>query len=102
LKQIFEYESFTVSCKKGGPHRKTNGCLKGGCRVRQQRIKVKGGILILCASWQDNNVVNFMTISYTEEDFHAYEEKDRKRRKAIIRMYDPALKGKLLKVPVPY
>jgi hypothetical protein len=43
-----------------------------------------------------------MTISYTEEDFHAYEEKDRKRRKAIIRMYDPALEGKLLKVPVPY
>jgi hypothetical protein len=50
LKQIFEYESFTVSCKKGGPHRKTNGCPKGGCRVRQQRIKAKRGIPILCAS----------------------------------------------------
>jgi hypothetical protein len=43
-----------------------------------------------------------MTISYIKEDFHAYKEKDRKRRKAIIRMYDPTLEGKLLKVPVPY
>jgi hypothetical protein len=46
--------------------------------------------------------MNFMTILHTEEDFHAYEEKDRKRRKATIRMYDPALEGKLLRVPVFY
>jgi hypothetical protein len=46
--------------------------------------------------------MNFMTTSHTEKNFHAYKEKDRKRKKATIRMYDPALEGKSLRVPVPY
>jgi hypothetical protein len=43
-----------------------------------------------------------MTISHTKKDFHAYKEKDRKRRKATIRMYDLALEDKLLRILVPY
>ena len=104
VKQINEYEWFTVNCKKGGPHRPsyaTKGCPKAGCVVRQQR-EVEGGLPILCASWQDNNVVNFMTAAHTEEDFHTYEEKDRKRRKKGIRMWDPALEDKPLRIPRPF
>jgi hypothetical protein len=46
--------------------------------------------------------MNFIITSYIKKDFHAYEEKNRKRRKVIIRMYDLALKSKLLRVPVSY
>jgi hypothetical protein len=69
--------------------------------IRQQR-EVEGGLLILCASWQDNNIVNFMTTAHSEADFYRYEEKDRKRRKPIIRMHDPALEGLSLRIPLPY
>jgi hypothetical protein len=43
-----------------------------------------------------------MTIAHTEADFHRYEEKDRKRRKLSIRMYDLALEGAPLRIPIPY
>jgi hypothetical protein len=46
--------------------------------------------------------VNFMTTAHSEADFYRYEEKDRKRRKPAIRMYDPALEGLPLRIPLPY
>lgn len=106
LKQVPEVETFIVNCKRGGPHRqafgsKAKGCPKDGCKVRQQR-EIEGGLPILCASWQDNNIMNFMTTAHSEADFHRYEEKDRKRRKAAIHMHDPALEGLPLRIPVPY
>jgi hypothetical protein len=40
LKQVFEMETFTVNCKRGGPNRqafnsKAKGCPKNGCMIRQ-------------------------------------------------------------------
>jgi hypothetical protein len=106
LKQVPEVETFTVNCKRGGPHRqafgsKAKGCPKNGCMVRQQR-EVEGGLPILYASWQDNNIVNFMITAHSEANFYRYEEKDRKRRKPIIRMHDPVLEGLPLRIPLPY
>lgn len=47
-------------------------------------------------------MVNFIITSYTKKDFHAYEKKNQKRRKATIRIYDLALEGKPQRIPVPY
>ena len=105
LKQVNEGEFYTVNCKEGGPHRPSyaeKSYARGNCKVAQWREK-EGGLPVLCASWQDNNVVNFMTTLHNEEDFHAYEEKDRKRRKATIRIYDPTLeRDQPLRIPIPY
>jgi hypothetical protein len=48
------------------------------------------------------NVVLFQITVHTEEDFEHFSEKDRRRRKADIKMHDPALEGCPLRIPKPY
>jgi hypothetical protein len=43
-----------------------------------------------------------MTTAHSEADFYCYKEKDRKRRKPVIRMHDPALEDLPLRISVPY